>query len=125
MNLDVAVTGLLKVRNDMRQVKGVRDPLFISEQMQRLAQYTSAVEEHLADLEERLEVEEMNKFLSYLKQGDSVNKSETLAKQEVGSHKGEIARLSRLVNSSWKLISTSQSRINHLQSDMKLGGKIT
>lgn len=125
MDLEVAVKGLLQVRNDLRQRRGVTDPLFISEQMQRLAQYTSAVEEHLGDLEERIEVVEMQKFLGYLKQGDSVNKAETLAKQEVSELKGNIAKLTRLVNSSWKLISTAQSRINHLNSEVKMGGKIT
>lgn len=125
MDLDVAVKGLLQVRNDLRQRRGVTDPLFISEQMQRLAQYTSAVEEHLADFEEELEVIEMNKFLDYLKQGKSVNMSETLTKQEVGSHKGKIAKLSRLVKSSWSLISTAQSRFNHLAGEQRMGGKVT
>jgi hypothetical protein len=125
MNLETAVKGLLQVRNDLRSRRGVVDPLFISENMQRLAQYTSAVEEHLGKLEEELEVLEMNKFLAYTKQGKSVNMSETLVKQEVGSHKGQIANLSRLVKSSWALISTSQSRINHLSTEQRMGGKIT
>lgn len=125
MDLDVATKGLLQVRNDMRSRQGVTDPLFISENMQRLAQYTSAVEEYLSDLEEQIEVVEMQKFLGYLKQGDSVNKAETLAKQEVSELKGNIAKLTRLVNSSWKLISTAQSRINHLTSERNLGGRTT
>lgn len=125
MDLDTAVKGLLRVRNDLRSKQGITSPVFISENMQRLAQYTSAVEEHLADLEEELEVLEMQKFLAYTKQGKSVNMSEQLAKQEVGSHKGKIAKLSRLVNSSWKLISTAQSRHNHLSSEYRLGGKTT
>lgn len=114
MTLDESIKGLLKTRELLQSIRGVTDPVFISENMQRLSQYTGAVEVHLADLEEQLENEEMSKFLDYLKQGKSVNMSETLAKQEVGSLKGKIAKLSRLVKSSWSIISTSQSRINHL-----------
>lgn len=121
MDLETAIKGLLQVRNTLRSTQGVIDPLFISENMQRLAQYTSAVEEHLADYEEELEILEMQKFLSYLNQGKSVNMSEMLAKQEVGSHKGKIAKLSRLVKSSWSLISTAQSRIKHLTGEQRLG----
>jgi len=121
MELDEAVKGMLKTREALQSRRGVADPVFISENMQRLTQYTGAVEVHLAELEEQLENKEMKLFLDYLKQGKSVNMSETLAKQEVGSYKGEIAKLSRLVKSSWSIISTAQSRWNHLNTDYKLG----
>lgn len=117
MSLDDAIKGLLKTREALQSTRGVNDPSFISEQMQRLSQYTGAVEVHLADLESELENLEMKKFLAYLEQGKSVNMSETLTKQEVGSHKGEIAKLSRLVKSSWNIISTAQSRWNHLRAE--------
>lgn len=116
----------MKTRAALRSRQGVSDPGFISEQMQRLAQYTGAIEEYLAEREENLEVEEMTKFIHYTKvEGKSVNQSEILAKQEVGSLKGEIAKLKRYVNSSWSIIGVAQSRWNHLNSEYKQGGRVT
>lgn len=116
MDLDTAVKGMMEARAQLRSKRGVTDPFFISEQMQRLAQYTGAIEEILAEREEALEVDEMTQFLHYTKtEGKSVNQAEILAKQEVGQLKGEIARLKRYVNSSWNIIGVSQSRFNHLQ----------
>jgi hypothetical protein len=122
MELTVAVKGMMEARNQLRSKQGVTSPSFISEQMQRLTQYTGAVEEHLAELEEQLEVDEMEKFLHYTRtEGKSVNQSEILAKQEVGSLKGEIAKLKRYVNSSWSIIGVAQSRFNHLNMEYKQG----
>ncbi len=116
MRLEVAVKGMMETRNALRSKQGVSDPHFISEQMQRLAQYTGAIEEHLAVYEEELEISEMERFIHYTKvEGKSVNQSEILAKQEVGSRKGAIAKLKRYVNSSWQIIGVAQSRFNHLQ----------
>jgi hypothetical protein len=116
VDLDKAVEGMMKTRNALRNIKGIIDPGFISEQMQRLAQYTGAVEEHLGVLEEQLEVDEMSKILHYTKQeGRSINQAEILAKQEVGEIKGQIAKLKRFVNSSWQIVGVAQSRFNHLQ----------
>lgn len=118
MYLEEATKGMMKTREALRSKQGVNDPFFISEQMQRLAQYTGAIEEHLAEREEALEIEEMTKFLHYTKtEGKSVNQAEILAKQEVGKLKGEIARLKRYVNSSWNIIGVSQSRFNHLKQE--------
>ena len=125
MDLDVAIKGLLDARNQLRSRQGVSNPTFISEQMMRLTQFTGAVEEHLAELEEELEVAEMQEFDKHLTQGKSVNMSETLAKQKVGSQKGKIAYLKRLVNSSWSIIGVSQSRFNHLNTERGLGKHTT
>lgn len=116
MELTDAITGMLKTREALRTRQGVSDPYFISEQMQRLTQYVSAVEEHLAEREEQLEIEEMNKFIHYTRtEGKSVNQAAIITKQEVGSSKGEIAKLKRYVSSSWQIVGVSQSRFNHLQ----------
>jgi hypothetical protein len=116
MKLDAAVDGMLQARAALRSPAGITDPGHISECMQRLAQYTGAVEEHLADLEEQLEIQEMEKFIHYTKtEGRSVNQAETLVKMETGKTKGEIARLKRYVNSSWQIVGVAQSRFNHLQ----------
>lgn len=121
MDLQVAIKGLLDARTQLRSKRGVSDATFISEQMMRLTQYVSAVEEHLAVLEEELEVTEMREFDNQLSQGKSVNMSETLAKQKVGSTKGSIAYFKRLVNSSWSIIGVAQSRVNHLSKEQGLG----
>jgi hypothetical protein len=113
MNLDDAVVGMMDAREKLRSRQGVTDPYFISEQMQRLAQYTGAVEEHLAQYEEDLELEEhraFKKHSAYL----SVNQAEKLAKDEVSELKGKIAKFKRYVNSSWALIGVAQSRFNHI-----------
>lgn len=115
MDLQVATKGMMKTRDALRSKRGVSDPNFISENMQRLTQYTGAIEEHLAELEEKLEVDEMARFINYTKNGRSINQAEILAKQEVGSLKGEIAKLKRYVNSSWQIVGVAQSRFNHLQ----------
>lgn len=113
MELQEAVEGMMAARKALRSEKGVSDPLFISEAMQRLAQYTGAVEEHLAELEEQLEIDEQAAFMENHK-NMSVNAAERLSKQEVGSQKGEIAKFKRYVNSSWQIVGVAQSRWNHL-----------
>lgn len=116
MELETAIDSMMKTRAALRSTRGVNDPTFISEQMQRLTQYTGAVEEHLGELEEKLEVDEMARFIHYTKQeGKSVNQAEILAKQEVGEVKGQVAKLKRYVNGSWQIVGVAQSRFNHLQ----------
>lgn len=115
MDLQTAIEGMMKTRGALRSKQGVVDAGFISEQMQRLTQYTGAIEEHLAELEEKLEADEMHKFIHYTKgEGRSINQAEILAKQEVGQLKGEVAKLKRYVNSSWQIVGVAQSRFNHL-----------
>ena len=118
MELNKAMTGLAATRQALRSQKGVVDPSFISEQMQRLTQYCGAVEEHLAQLEEQYEEKEMNLFLDYMKQGKSGNQAEILTKMELGKEKGQIARLRRYVNSSWQIVGVAQSRVNHLSKEV-------
>ncbi len=117
MELKDAITGMLDARKCLRSRQGVTDPVYISEQMQRLAQYTGAVEEHLGQLEEAIEVMMTTKFINEAK-NSSVNQAEKKARFETGETKGQIAKLKRYVNSSWSLVSTAQSRWNHLQKDI-------
>jgi hypothetical protein len=125
MDLQQSVKGMMDARSQLRSPEGITDPGFISIQMQRLTQFTGAVEEHLADLEERIEVEESTIFSGWMTDGKSVNQAETLAKQEVSVLKGQIAKLKRYVNSSWAIIGVAQSRVNHINSEYKQGGRIT
>lgn len=114
MDLQKAVKGMMDARASLRSRQGITDPIFISEQMQRLTQYTGAVEEHLAKLEEELELQEMNKFVKYTEEGESTNTAQIKTRYEVGAVKGQVAKLKRYVNSSWQIVSVAQSRWNHL-----------
>lgn len=125
MELQVAIKGMMEAREQLRSKQGVTNPTFISEQMQRLTQYTGAVEEHLAQLEEDFEIQEYEVFQNHTKQGKSVNQAEIMVKMEVGSLKGEIAKLKRYVNSSWSIIGVAQSRFNHLSAEFRQGKNIT
>lgn len=124
MDLNTAVKGLLDARAKLRDAKGIQEPTFISENMQRIATYAGAVEEHLADLEEEIELEEEKAYRKYLTD-HTPSASEREAKYDVATLKASAKRLTRLVNSSWKLVSTSQSRYNHLQTEYKTGEHIT
>lgn len=113
MDLQTAVKGMMAAREALRTKAGIEQPEYISQQMQRLTQYTGAVEEHLAQLEEELEIEMTELFLKY-SQEKTTNQSEILARFETGKIKGEIAKLKRYVNSSWQIVGVAQSRWNHL-----------
>ena len=117
MDINEAVTGMLDARAQLRTRKGINDPFFISEQMQRLAQYTGAVEEHLAEVEEQQEIEEEQAFRKYSAEGKSVNAAQDAAKYDTAKLKGEIKKLKRYVGSSWSIVGVAQSRFNHLQKD--------
>lgn len=117
MDISEAVTGMLDARAQLRTRKGITDPFFISEQMQRLAQYTGAVEEHLAELEEQQEVEEEQAFRKHSEAGKSVNAATEAAKYDTATIKGQIKKLTRYVKSSWSIVGVAQSRFNHLQKD--------
>lgn len=105
---------MLDARNSLQQKEAVSTPTYISEHMQRLAQYTSAVEENLAELEKELKIKESQIYNKHRADGDSSNASNVAVDHETSEDKAEILKLTRLTSSSWKLISVSQSRIKHL-----------
>jgi hypothetical protein len=127
MDLEDAVKGMMTTRAALRSKQGVSDPNFISENMQRLAQYTAAIDVHLADLEELHEANMTTKFVKYTNGEDaiSVSQAETKTRFETGIRKGEIAKLKRYVNSAWQLVGVAQSRHNHLTQEFKQGAKTT
>lgn len=127
MKLEDAIKGMMTTRAALRSKQGVSDPSFISENMQRLAQYTAAIDIHLADLEEEHESNMTTKFVKYTNGTDaiSVSQAETKTRFEAGIRKGEIAKLKRYVNSAWQLVGVAQSRHNHLTAEYKQGNKTT
>lgn len=114
MDIATAIAGVLQERSALQQPEGVSSPTYISLHMQTLAQYNSALEEVLADIEADLEKKESVLFKEYTKAGKSVNAAQTQIKYELAADKAEITRLTRFCSSSWRLISVSQSRIKHL-----------
>lgn len=114
MLLATALTGMLDARNALQKPEGISLPSYISEQIQKLAQYTGAVEEILAKEEAELVKNEATQFKKYMNSGKSANMATNLLKYDFTIDRAEIVKLTRLVNSSWKIIGVSQSRIKHL-----------
>lgn len=114
MDIATSISGVLTERSLLQQPEAVFSPTYISEHMQRLAQYNSALEENLAENEKLLELREATLFKEYRDQGMSTNAAQTQLKYEVAVDKAEIIRITRLCNTSWRIIATSQSRIKHL-----------
>lgn len=119
MDIDVALKGMIDSKAKLQTPDGVKSLSVMSENMQRLAAYTSAVEDCLAEYEAELEIKERDAYYHEVKAGLKPSPAEREAKYSVAKEKGEIKRLIRLVNSSWKLIDTVRSRYNHLNSELK------
>ena len=118
MDLEVAIKGMLDAQDKLRTPQGTNDPDEISYQMQRLAQYTGAVELHLANFERNYEIELGKRLHTYLvTEGTNATNADKRVRIDLAKDKGEIAYLTRIVSSAWKQVSTSQSRWNHLQKD--------
>lgn len=114
MLLTTALKGMLDARTALQKPEGVSLPTYISEQTQRLAQYSGAVEEILAEDEADLITKESAKFKEYMSKEKSANMATNLLKYDFTVERAEIVKLTRLCNSSWKIISVSQSRVKHL-----------
>lgn len=118
MDIETAIKGMMDAKAKLQTPGGVSSLPIMSENMQRLAAYTSAVEDGLADYERDLEIKERDAYYEALKT-NKPSPAEREAKYIVAKEKGEVKRLIRLVNSSWKLIDTVRSRYNHLNSETR------
>lgn len=114
MLLATAMKGMQEARTALQSKEGLSLPSYISEQTQRLAQYTGAVEEILAEGESELVKKTSAKFKEYMDAGKSANMAGELLKYDFTEERAEVVKLTRLCNSSWKIISVSQSRVKHL-----------
>lgn len=119
MDLDVALKGMSTAKEALRSSKGVGSLPYMSEHMDRLAAYTSAVEDHLADFEAELELEERNAYNAARTHNNSPSASEKVAKYEIADIKANVKRLTRLVGSAWRLVDEKKSRFNHLEKEVK------
>lgn len=115
MNIDTAIAGVLTERSALQQKEGLSMPTYISEHMQALAQYTSALEECVGNEQKRIDLKEAELFDQYTKkEKKSVNAAQTIIKYELAVDRAELARLTRLCSTSWRFISVAQSRHKHL-----------
>lgn len=119
MELSTAITGMLDTRKALSSPEGLSSPTFISEQIQTLAQYVGAIELILADLESELTKNEAKRYKEYMNSGKKTSTAKDLAKYDFITEHAEINKLQRYVSSSWKIVSTSQSRIRHLIEESK------
>lgn len=120
MELDQALKGMEDAKTALRSKLGVTSPSYMSEHMDRLAAYASAVEDHLAQHELNLELEERAAYIQALMAPKaSPSSAEKSARYEVAELKGQVKRLSRLVGSAWRLVGEKQSRFNHLEKEAR------
>lgn len=114
MDLATAIAGVLQERSALQQMEGTPNPSYLSEHMQRLTQYNSILEERVGEEDKKLHIREAELFKAYRKKGMSVNASEVQVKYDVAVDRAEVKRLQSLVNSSWRFVSSTQSRVKHL-----------
>lgn len=119
MDLSTALKGMETAKEALRSQRGISSLPYMSEQMDRLAAYTSAVEDHLADLEHDQEIGERNAYNDARKANNSPSASEKVAKYAIADVKANVKRLTRLVGSAWKLVDEKRSRFNHLEKEAK------
>lgn len=119
MELSVAIKGMLEVRDALDSPQGIFTPTFISLKIQELAQYVGAIEIIIADKEEALSLKEAAKYKEYLDSGKKTSAAKDLARYDFVADHAEITKLTRYVSSSWKIVSTAQSRIRHLIEESK------
>ena len=126
MNLETSLKTLFTAQDNLRTPRGVNDPDYISENMQRLAIASGAVEQHLAEYERDYELELGKRLGQYLvTEGVSATLADKRVRIDLAKQKSEITYLSRIVSSAWKLTSIAQSRHNHLTKDFRMGSTTT
>lgn len=119
MELPAAITRMLVTRNALNSPEGISMPTFISENIQMLAQYVGVIEIYLAEKEESLTINESRLYKQYLDAGNKTSTAKDMARHYYAAEHAEIAKLSRYISSSWKIITTAQSRIKHLIEESK------
>jgi hypothetical protein len=119
MELSTAIEGMLKHRKALDTPQGLSSPTYISEQIQAMAQYVGNIELILADKESDLVIKEAARYKEYIDQGKKTSTAKDLARFDFTAEHAEINKLTRYISSSWKIVSTAQSRILHLIEEAK------
>lgn len=119
MTLDEVINGIVSTREELRSPDALVAPVVLSENMYKLAQYVSAAEEIVADIESELIVFEAEKTREYSRNNWSDTKVNQKVRLDSAEKRATVARLNKLIDSSWRLINVSQSRRNHIAEELK------
>lgn len=119
MDLQTAINGMLQMRDALNTPQGVFSPTFISEKIAQLTQYVGEIERHVAEKEEQLTINEASAYKTYMNAGKKTSTAKDLARYDFIAEHAEINKLQRYISSSWKIVSTGQSRIRHLIEESK------
>lgn len=119
MTIEEVVDGIISSREELRSVEALTAPVVLSEAMYKLAQYVSAAEELVADIEAELIMVEATKTREYSLNNWSTTKVNQRVRLDTAELRSTMIRLNRLIDSSWKLINVSQSRRNHITEELK------
>lgn len=129
MNIETALRGLKDAESKLSQKYAVANPALISEEMYRLGQFASALEQFLGDAEEEYETNWAKCYHAYTTtstyDGKVMSKalSATAAKQkadvDMAVAKGNIKKLQRYVSAAWHVHMSCMARHKHLSNEMK------
>ena len=119
MTIDEIISGIIEARSALRSQDAMSMPVVLSENMYKLAQYVSAAEEMVADIEAELIIFEAKKTKELSRNNWSDTKVNQKVKLETAASRATAAKLNKLIDSSWKLINVSQSRRNHIAEEIK------
>lgn len=124
MNVEEALRGLKDAESKLSTRQAVANPALISEEMYRLGQFASALEQHLGDAEEEYEVEWADLYAQLtLPTLHGKPLSATAAKQmadiQMAESKGNIKKLQRYVSAAWHVHMSCMARHKHLESQMR------
>lgn len=119
MNIEEVIQGIVSTREELRSEEALMAPVVLSESMYKLAQYVSAAEEIVADIEAELIMLDATKTREYSRNNWSTTKVNQKVRLDSAEKRAIMTRLNRLIDSSWKLINVSQSRRNHITEELK------
>lgn len=119
MNINETIDGILESREELRSSSALTEPVVLSESMYKLAQYVSAAEEIVANIEADLIITEANKTKEYSLNNWSTTKVNQKVKLESAEMRSTMVKLNRLIDSSWRLINVAQSRRNHITEELR------
>lgn len=136
ITLEQALLGIADAEQHLASREAIVSPSIISQQMYRLGQYTSALEKILGDCEAEYEKKWATQYSMYTEPYTVVDKNgkeskaksmsataaENRANIDCAADKGNLKRLKRYVDSSWKNQTGAMARINHLIAEHKSGG---
>lgn len=119
MTIEEVVQGIINTREELRSERALTAPVILSEAMYKLAQFVSAAEELVADIEAELIIVDAKKTREYSLNNWSTTKVNQRVRLDTAELRSTMVKLNRLIDSSWKLINVSQSRRNHITEELK------